>query len=193
VEFLAPDGIAWAQAGGQGHCAGSPRALRLPRAADGPGPARHRHRRRCWCVTTWCGAGNRTLCCMQALVAVQNRACVARLRMLEEAKPVRTMPTLRSSPHQQYVAIPTFSTLVPHAVQTRCTTRSRRRRPCSLASVARGAGAGNAGACGLAPRYDPARVQRCPARCRPPYIAGPTSKIRRWQLSGPNPMKIAQH
>ncbi|OEL35165.1 hypothetical protein BAE44_0003816 [Dichanthelium oligosanthes] len=43
-----------------------------------------------------------TLRCMQALVAAQNRARAARLRMLEDEKPVRTprtTPTRRSSPH----------------------------------------------------------------------------------------------
>ncbi|CAD6205905.1 unnamed protein product [Miscanthus lutarioriparius] len=43
-----------------------------------------------------------TLRCMQALVAAQNRARAARLRMLEDDKPVRTprtTPTRRSSPH----------------------------------------------------------------------------------------------
>ncbi|KAF8721884.1 hypothetical protein HU200_003738 [Digitaria exilis] len=45
-----------------------------------------------------------TLRCMQALVAAQNRARAARLRMLDDDKPVRTpritpTPTRRSSPH----------------------------------------------------------------------------------------------
>jgi sRNA-binding protein len=43
-----------------------------------------------------------TLRCMQALVAAQNRARAARLRMLEDEKAVRTprtTPTRRSSPH----------------------------------------------------------------------------------------------
>ncbi|PAN46040.1 hypothetical protein PAHAL_9G159400 [Panicum hallii] len=43
-----------------------------------------------------------TLRCMQALVAAQNRARAARMRMLDDEKPVRTprtTPTRRSSPH----------------------------------------------------------------------------------------------
>ena len=44
-----------------------------------------------------------TLRCMQALVAAQNRARAARLRMLDDDKHVvrtpRTTPTRRSSPH----------------------------------------------------------------------------------------------
>jgi hypothetical protein len=44
-----------------------------------------------------------TLRCMQALVAAQNRARAARLRMLDDEKPFRTPrttpPTRRSSPH----------------------------------------------------------------------------------------------
>jgi hypothetical protein len=41
-----------------------------------------------------------TLRCMQALVAAQNRARAARLRMLDDEKPFRTTPpTRRSSPH----------------------------------------------------------------------------------------------
>ncbi|XP_062213350.1 protein IQ-DOMAIN 19-like [Phragmites australis] len=42
-----------------------------------------------------------TLRCMQALVAAQNRACAARLRLLEDEKPIRTPRTTpsRRSPH----------------------------------------------------------------------------------------------
>lgn len=90
-----------------------------------------------------------TLRCMQALVAAQNRARTARLRLLDDEKPIRTprMTPTRRSPHhprlrqhqdmEENIKIVEVDTTGAGASDVHCTPRTSRRSSCYATPLCR--------------------------------------------------------